>query len=66
MTNGDTVAELARRICAAVMSQRLGIGMDFFYSNCLARTGDPEAIWRDLAELALRVLEPEMRTLIPP
>ena len=66
MKDGDAEVELARRICAAVMSQRLGIRMDFFYDRYLAGTEDPGGIWRDLAELASRVLEREIRALIPP
>ena len=58
-------AELARRICAAVMSQHLGTGMDFFYRTYLAGRGDLGGVWRDLAELALRVLKREVRAMVP-
>lgn len=62
----ETVTELAKRMCAAVMSYQLGMGMDSFYRCYLAGREEVAGIWYDVAELAYRVLWREMRTLEPP
>jgi len=61
-----TVTELAKRMCAAVMSYQMGVGMDSFYRRYLAQRTELGGIWYDVAEMAYRVLWHEMRTLMPP
>ena len=61
----EMATELAKRLCAAVMSYHMGIGMDSFYRRYLAQREKLGGIWYDIAELALRIVRPEMRSLLP-
>jgi hypothetical protein len=45
----DHRSELARRLCAAVMSQRLGMGMDYALKNHVKDAGD-DPYWLTLAD----------------
>ena len=58
--------ELAKRLCAAVMSWHMGVGMDSFYRRYLAERDELGGMWYDVAELTLRVVRPEMQSLAPP
>jgi hypothetical protein len=44
----DQRSELARRLCAALMSKRLGIGMDYALKKYAKDAGESE-YWLDLA-----------------
>jgi hypothetical protein len=46
---GDHRAELARRLCAALVSKRLGIGMDYALKNYVKNAGQNE-YWLELAD----------------
>jgi hypothetical protein len=61
----EMATELAKRLCAAVMSYQMGMGMDSFYRRYLAQREKLGGIWYDIAELALRIVRPEMRSLLP-
>jgi hypothetical protein len=45
----DHRAELARRLCAALVSKRLGIGMDYALKNYVKNAGENE-YWLELAD----------------
>lgn len=45
----DHRAELARRLCAALVSKRLGIGMDYALKNYVKNAGKDE-YWLQLAD----------------
>jgi hypothetical protein len=45
----DHRAELARRLCAALVSKRLGIGMDYALKNYVKNAGKEE-YWLQLAD----------------
>jgi hypothetical protein len=58
--------ELAKRLCAAVMSYHMGMGMDSFYRRYLAQREELGGIWYDVAEFTFRVVRPEIVSLLPP
>jgi len=45
----DHRSELARRFCAALISKRLGIGMDYALKNYVKNAGENE-YWLELAD----------------
>jgi hypothetical protein len=45
----DHRADLARRFCAALISQRLGIGMDYALQKYVKQAGENE-YWLELAD----------------
>jgi hypothetical protein len=45
----DHRAELARRLCAALLSKRLGIGMDYALKHYVTNAGENE-YWLELAD----------------
>lgn len=67
----DPRSELARRLCAAVMSQRLGTGMDYDLKN-YDRGASDDPYWLALAdrvgrEVAEKLsLDIELPPMVPP
>ena len=51
--NEEAVTELAKRICAAMLSYQIGVGMDYCYSRYLGSGVDLGGLWYDIAEHAL-------------
>jgi hypothetical protein len=62
----DHRSELARRFCAALMSYRLGIGMDYALKNYVKNAGENE-YWLELADRVEReVVEQIAQAIVPP
>jgi hypothetical protein len=62
----DHRSELARRFCAALISKRLGIGMDYALKNYVKNAGESE-YWLELADRVEReVVERIAKAIVPP
>jgi hypothetical protein len=46
------VTELARRICAAMLSYQIGVGMDYCYRRYIQDKTELGGLWYDIAEQA--------------
>jgi len=62
----DHRSELARRFCAALISKRLGIGMDYALKKYVKNAGKNE-YWLELADRVEReVVEQIAQEIVPP